>query len=168
MPKADKQGWWRHGMTNTVPARSPVGYLCKYTSKGIDFDSWGKLPRGGRLYGHGGFTPSMRITRVWRLAPSWVRELIDETDGVKRVGAYWVNRVSGMGIRSPFTFDHVSRVLSFKGFSDPIHESEIFNNSPPDPDWGGVRFLESVDAVNFGGYYDAIDAGFDAVSSMTT
>ena len=44
MPKADKQGWWRHGMTNTVPARSPVGYLCKYTSKGIDFDSWGKLP----------------------------------------------------------------------------------------------------------------------------
>ena len=43
MPKADKQGWWRHGMTNTVPARSPVGYLCKYTSKGIDFDSWGKL-----------------------------------------------------------------------------------------------------------------------------
>ena len=37
MPKADKQGWWRHGMTNTVPARSPVGYLCKYTSKGIDF-----------------------------------------------------------------------------------------------------------------------------------
>ena len=35
-------------------------------------------------------------------------------------------------------------------------------------DWDRVRFLESVDAVNFGGYYDAIDAGFDAVSSMTT
>ena len=73
-----------------------------------------------------------------------------------------------MGIRSPFTFDHVSRVLKFKGFSDPIHESEISNNSPPDSDWDRVRFLESVDAVNFGGYYDAIDAGFDAVSSMTT
>ena len=167
MPKADKQGWWRHGMTNTVPARSPVGYLCKYTSKGIDFDSWGKLPRGGRLYGHGGFTPSMRITRVWRLAPSWVRELIDEVDGVRKVGCYWVNRVSGMGIRSPFAFDHVNRILRFKGFSDPIHESEIFNNSPPDPDWDIVRFNESLESIDCG-YYSAIDAGFAAVSSMTT
>ena len=167
MPKADKQGWWRHGMTNTVPARSPVGYLCKYTSKGIDFDSWGKLPRGGRLYGHGGFTPSMRIIRVWRLAPSWVRELIDEVDGVRKVGCYWVNRVSGMGIRSPFAFDHVNRILRFKGFSDPIHESEIFNNSPPDPDWDIVRFNESLESIDCG-YYSAIDAGFAAVSSMTT
>ena len=167
MPKADKQGWWRHGMTNTVPARSPVGYLCKYTSKGIDFDSWGKLPRGGRLYGNGGFTPSMRITRVWRLAPSWVRELIDEVDGVRKVGCYWVNRVSGMGIRSPFAFDHVNRILRFKGFSDPIHESEIFNNSAPHPDWDLVRFNESLESISCG-YYDAIDAGFAAVSSMTT
>ena len=80
------------------------------------FDSWGKLPRGGRLFGHGGYTPAMRITRAWRVAPAWVRELIDEIDGVKKVGVYWVNRVSGMGIRSPFTFDHVARILRFKGF----------------------------------------------------
>ena len=168
MPKADKQGWWRHGMTNTVPARSPVGYLCKYTSKGIDFDSWGKLPRGGRLYGHGGFTPSMRITRVWRVAPSWVRELIDAIDGVKKVGCYWVNRVSGMGIRSPFVFNFNDRTLRFKGFDAPIHIDDIEKVKKDDSDWDRVRFLESVDAVNFGGYYDAIDAGFDAVSSMTT
>ena len=129
MPKADKQGWWKHGMTRSEWAHSPVGYLCKYTSKGIDFDSWGKLPRGGRLFGHGGYTPAMRITRAWRVAPAWVRELIDEVDGVRKVGCYWVNRVSGMGIRSPFIFDHVSRILRFKGFSDPIHESKIFNNS---------------------------------------
>jgi hypothetical protein len=168
MPKADKQGWWRHGMTNTVPARSPVGYLCKYTSKGIDFDSWGKLPRGGRLYGNGGFTPSMRITRVWRLAPSWVRELIDEMDGVRKVGCYWVNRASGMGIRSPFLFNFNDRTLRFKGFDAPVHIDDIQKVKKDDPDWDRVRFLESVDAVNFGGYYDAIDAGFDAVSSMTT
>ena len=68
------------------------------------------------MYGHGGFTPSMRIIRVWRLAPSWVRELIDEVDGVRKVGCYWVNRASGMGIRSPFAFDHVNRILRFKGF----------------------------------------------------
>ena len=86
---------------------------------------------------------AMRITRAWRVAPAWVRELIDEVDGVRKVGCYWVNRVSGMGIRSPFIFDHVSRILRFKGFSDPIHESKIFNNSPPDPDWDLVRFNES-------------------------
>ena len=41
------------------------------------------------------------VTRSWRVAPAWVRELIDEMDGVKKVGCYWVNRLSGMGIRSP-------------------------------------------------------------------
>ena len=156
MPKADKQGWWRHGMTNTVPARSPVGYLCKYTSKGIDFDSWGKLPRGGRLYGHGGYTPKMRITRAWLVAPAWVRELIDEMDGVRRVGCYWVNRVSGMGIRSPFAFDHVNRILKFKGFADPIHESEIPVKKPPEPEWDAEYLIDSLGLVN-NGYYSAID-----------
>ena len=53
--------------------------------------------------------------------------------------------------------------MRFKGFSDPIHESEIFNNSPPDPDWDLVRFNESLDSISCG-YYDAIDAGFAAVS----
>ena len=156
MPKADKQGWWKHGMTRSEWAHSPVGYLCKYTSKGIDFDSWGKLPRGGRLYGHGGYTPAMRITRAWRVAPAWVRELIDEIDGVKKVGAYWVNRVSGMGIRSPFTFDHVNRILRFKGFSEPIHESEIPVKKPPEPEWDAEYLIDSLGLVN-NGYYSAID-----------
>lgn len=164
MPKADKQGWWKNGMTKTEWAYSPVGYLCKYTSKGIDFDSWGKLPRGGRLYGHGGYTPKMRITRAWRVAPAWVRELIDEMDGVKKVGCYWVNRVSRMGIRSPFVFDPSDRSLKFKGFSDPIHESEIFNNDPPDPDWGAVRFLEELESIN-NGYYSAIDEAMSFIFS---
>lgn len=168
MPKADKQGWWKHGMTRSEWAHSPVGYLCKYTSKGIDFNSWGKLPRGGRLYGHGGYSPSMRITRAWRVAPAWVRELIDEMDGVRKVGCYWVNRASGMGIRSPFVFDFNDRTLRFKGFDAPVHIDDIQKVKKDNSDWDRVRFLESVDAVNFGGYYDAIDAGFDAVSSMTT
>ena len=164
MPKADKQGWWRHGMTNTVPARSPVGYLCKYTSKGIDFDSWGKLPRGGRLYGHGGYSPSMRITRAWLIAPAWVRELIDEIDGVKKVGCYWVNRISGMGIRSPFVFNFNDRTLRFKGFDAPIHIGDIQKVKKDNSDWDRVRFIESVDAVNFGGYYDAIDEAIASIS----
>ena len=66
----------------------------------------------------------------------------------------------------PFIFDHVSRILRFKGFSDPIHESKIFNNSPPDPDWDLVRFNESLESIDCG-YYSAIDAGFAAVRAMT-
>ena len=45
---------------------------------------------------YGGYTPKMRITRAWRVAPAWVRELIDEMDGVRKVGCYWVNRVSSL------------------------------------------------------------------------
>lgn len=168
MPKADKQGWWKHGMTNSQWAHSPIGYLCKYTSKGVDFDSWGKLPKGGRLYGQGGFTPKMRLTRAWRVAPAWVRELIDECDGVKKVGNYWVNIASNMGISSPFVFDSTMRVLRWKGFSDPVDMATVESCLPDNSDWVKVRFSEYVDGVRFGGYYDAIDAGFDAVSSMTT
>ena len=166
MPKADKQGWWKHGMTRSEWAHSPVGYLCKYTSKGIDFDSWGKLPRGGRLYGHGGYSPSMRITRAWRVAPAWVRELIDEMDGVRKVGCYWVNRVSGMGIRSPFAFDHVNRILKFKGFADPIHESEIPVKKPPEPEWDAEYLIDSLGLVN-NGYYSAIDEAMASIIGVS-
>ena len=166
MPKADKQGWWKHGMTRSEWAYSPVGYLCKYTSKGIDFNSWGKLPRGGRMYGHGGYTPSMRITRAWRVAPAWVRELIDEMDGVRRVGCYWVNRVSGMGIRSPFAFDHVNRILKFKGFADPIHESEIPVKKPPEPEWDAEYLIDSLGLVN-NGYYSAIDEAMASIIGVS-
>ena len=108
----------------------------------------------------------MRITRAWRVAPAWVRELIDEMDGVRKVGCYWVNRLSGMGIRSPFAFDHVNRILRFKGFSDPIHESEILI-IPTSSRLGYCPFNESLESIDCG-YYSAIDAGFAAVSSMTT
>lgn len=168
MPKADKQGWWKHGMTKSEWAYSPVGYLCKYTSKGIDFESWGKLPRGGRLYGHGGYTPKMRITRAWRVAPAWVRELIDECDGVRRMGCYWVNRISGMAIRSPFVFDFTSRVLRFKGFAQPVHVDDLQENDGRKHDWEKVKFWEAVDSIHMNDYYDAIDAGFAAVAAMTT
>lgn len=163
MPKADKQGWWKHGMTKSEWARSPVGYLCKYTSKGLDFDSWGKLPRGGRLYGHGGYSPSMRITRAWRLAPAWVRELIDEMDGVRKVGCYWVNRSSGMAIRSPFVFDYLNRVLKFKGFSDPVHIESVPKVNVSLEDWEKVRFLEHVDAIKIPSYYSAIDEAMESL-----
>ena len=47
----------------------------------------------------------------------------------------------------------MNRILRFKGFSEPIHESEIFNNLPPDPDWGVVRFNEGLELINCGYYF---------------
>lgn len=120
MPKADKQGWWKHGMTNSVWARKPVGYLCKYTSKGIDKDSYGKLPRNARLHGSGGLTPPMRVSKIWLCAPSWVREIFDVNHGVKKFGCYWVDRVTLKGFSSPWHFDHKSRILKWAGFGSVV------------------------------------------------
>lgn len=120
MPKADKQGWWKHGMTNSVWARKPVGYLCKYTSKGIDKDSYGKLPRNARLHGSGGLTQPMRVSKIWLCAPSWVREIFDINNGVRKFGCYWVDRVTLKGFSSPWNFDHNSRVLKWFGFGSVV------------------------------------------------
>lgn len=129
IPKADKQGWWKCGMTNTVKARSPVGYLCKYTSKGICADSWGKLPRGARLHGNGGYSSQLRQTKIWHCAPLWVRLSVPFEDKVKKVGSYWVNRRSGMGQTSPWLYCWKSRVIRFAGFLPAVHITEFLDRS---------------------------------------
>ncbi|HGW1746754.1 TPA: hypothetical protein ACNMTN_005541, partial [Klebsiella pneumoniae] len=125
MPKADKQGWWKHGMTNSVWARKPVGYLCKYTSKGIDGASYGLIPRNARLHGSGGLTPPMRVAKIWLCAPSWVREIFDVNNGVRKFGCYWVDRVTQIGFSSPWHFDHTSRVLKWKGFGSAVDITQL-------------------------------------------
>lgn len=93
LPKPDKQGWWPHGHTRIEWARSPVGYLVKYASKGID---GGELPRGARLSGCGGLSKAARVVRSWRLCPAWVREIFSVEDRPARVrGGGWVSRLTG-------------------------------------------------------------------------
>lgn len=120
MPKADKQGWWKHGFTKSEWARSPVGYLCKYTSKGVDKESWGKIPRGSRLHGNGGFNAPLRLVKAWYCAPAWVRAIISFNDKARKKGRYWVNVRSGMGIQSPYSYSWQDRTLRWIGFSDPV------------------------------------------------
>lgn len=120
MPKADKIRWWSHGMTKSEWARSPVGYLCKYTSKGIDPKSVGKIPPRARLHGNGGFTAALKLVKAWHCAPAWVKELISLSDKTRKKGRYWVNLRSGMGIASPYVFDWLGRTLRWVGFSDPV------------------------------------------------
>lgn len=93
LPKPDKQGWWPHGSTRIEWARSPVGYLVKYASKGID---GGELPKGARLSGCGGLSFAGRCVRSWRLCPAWVREVFTVEDRpVRSPGGGWLSRLTG-------------------------------------------------------------------------
>jgi hypothetical protein len=102
-PHPDSRGWWPHGMSNVERARNPVGYLAKYASKGTEGES---LPRGARISGGGGLSPSGRQIVSWWLRPRYVREafpLIAER--VRRArGGGWINLDTGQWIAAP-SFD---------------------------------------------------------------
>lgn len=92
MPKADKRGWWRQGMTKTEWARNAVGYLAKYASKGTEQ----VIPKGVRLYGIGGLSATSRLNRAWWNLPSGVRVWGFPSDRWRRSpGGGWVSRSSG-------------------------------------------------------------------------
>lgn len=92
LPKPDRAGWWPYGMTQIQWARSAVGYLTKYASKGTD----GELPKGARLFGCGGLTLAQRRTKAYRLLPKFVRDAFDIGDGVRREkGGGWVALATG-------------------------------------------------------------------------
>lgn len=74
-PLPDRQGWWPHGMTNAVYARSPVGYIAKYASKS-EGKSGEHLPPRARLWGYGGLTAVEKAPVYYALAPRWLRFLV--------------------------------------------------------------------------------------------
>lgn len=79
MPKADKQGWWPHGMTRTEWARRPVGYMVKYASKG----ETAPLPKGARMYGTGGLEGEYLGWYRWHKRPLWLREIAGPDEVVR-------------------------------------------------------------------------------------
>jgi hypothetical protein len=94
LPKPDKQGWWKYGMTKIEWARNAVGYLAKYASKGDDYDL-STLPKGARLSGFGGLSKESRIELRWWKLPQWVREVFNEICDVGREKGGYRNRSSG-------------------------------------------------------------------------
>lgn len=95
MPKADKRGWWPHGMSNTIKARHPVGYLLKYLSK-IEQKNVGSFPHGARIYGVGGLDKPGRDCKRWCLWPSYVRQNAAAGDPFKPAeGGGFINAETG-------------------------------------------------------------------------
>lgn len=81
-PMPDKQGWWIKGSTSCEWARNPVSYLAKYASK---CTSDGEFPKGMRMHGRAGLPARIRARVAYALLPVWVKELIPEDHGVKRL-----------------------------------------------------------------------------------
>lgn len=117
LPKSDKRGWWPHGLTRSEWARSPIGYLVKYASKGAYWSEAQDLPPGARLWGSGGLTRAQMVTRAWHMAPRWIRDLVPAGDGVRRdKGGWWRNPATGWGYRSPWLVDVNRGVLRWIGW----------------------------------------------------
>lgn len=101
LPKPDKQGWWKYGMTKIEWARNAIGYLAKYASKGDDYDLRA-LPAGARLSGFGGLNKSSRTELRWWKLPKWVREVFTEISDVGRTKGGYVHRPSGEFLASRY------------------------------------------------------------------
>lgn len=101
LPKPDKQGWWRHGMTRIEWARNAVGYMAKYASKGTEGQG---IPKGARLHATGGLVPDARIERAWWLSPSWVRKRWPEPCYMVKPaeGGGWMSKLTGEIEESPW------------------------------------------------------------------
>jgi hypothetical protein len=102
-PMPDKQGWWRKGMSNCKWAHSPVGYLAKYTSKGLDSPP---MPPGARLWGVSGLTATVRTRLIYALAPKWLQQFCQPGEIVKRIAhGWWRNCTTGWEYRTPWEFE---------------------------------------------------------------
>lgn len=106
IPKPDKQGWWRHGSTRIEWARSPVGYLCKYASKGTG-DEFG-FPSGARIHGAGGLDDAQKAHRRWCISPEWVKDAFpDWSHDIRPAeGGGWYSRKTGDIERSPWKIEY--------------------------------------------------------------
>lgn len=108
-PKADKQGWWRHGMTRTEAARRAVGYLAKYVSK-FESKSCRPFPKGLRLYGSGCLAAAVRLVRRWWMLPGFLRSSCNPAhDFIRAAGGGFVSRgLGGLLVASPWRIAAIS------------------------------------------------------------
>lgn len=92
MPKADRRGWWPHGMTKTEKARLSGGsvvYLMGYIKKQKSKEG---LPHGARIFGVGGLSAAARSVRRWVHLPAFLQARHDcRARVMRRDGGGWVD-----------------------------------------------------------------------------
>ena len=115
LPKPDKAGWWKHGMTNIQKARNAIGYMAKYASK-CTTETMQFFPKGARSHGVGGLTGEARRELRWWKAPLFVRDALGLQADIRKVIGGYVNRVTGEVYESPWRvlIDGAGRVFAWK------------------------------------------------------
>lgn len=124
LPKPDKQGHWKHGLSRAEWGRRPVGYLAKYCSK-TERNGWA-VPKGARLFGIGGLTKLQREKISWYVAPMWLQDLVPEGTPVKKHSdGWWENLNNGWGYQTPWIYRGIGvegLVIEWVGF----HQENIY------------------------------------------
>ena len=102
--------WWPWGSTWVAGCRS-VKAWGRYMSK---FDSTTKLPKGARLYGHGGLDAAGKVAVSRAALPRWLLALLPACNCARRCrGGGWVNMATGEIHLSPYIWTPRGAVLSF-------------------------------------------------------
>lgn len=100
LPKPDKRGWWRWGMTRIEGVRNAVGYMVKYASKGFGDQI---LPKGARISGSGGLGKVARLKMAWMNLPGYVRDVLGmEHRAVREKGGGFRSRLTGVFVPCPW------------------------------------------------------------------
>lgn len=116
LPRPDKRGWWRHGMSKIETARCAVAYLAKYASKcvGTAF----ALPKGARICGAGGLSAAQRDEKSWWMKPRWVRDAFAIEDRPAKITGGYVSRSTGEFLKSPWWMSSRDALWEWCEFSD--------------------------------------------------
>lgn len=109
MPKADRRGWWPHGMTRTERAKCGPAYIAKYVSKTVKVAESGEIleiPKGFRISGVGGLNDENRAWFSWCRLPGWLRPLVTSWHRMEPVrGGGWGSRATGEYWPSPWRIE---------------------------------------------------------------
>lgn len=97
---------WPHGITRIEVARAAVPYLLKYLSKDTS-KTFGRFPRGARIYGVGGLDHAHRRARRWLGLPSFVQANSSIYDEWKRAPKGMGGWISPDGEHFPSEFQRV-------------------------------------------------------------
>jgi len=116
-----KAPWWPHGMSNTEPARSGVGYLMKYLSK---LGEQSRFPKGLRLYGIGGLNDAARAVRSWLNLPEWVKRSHGVGD-VVRLAKGFALKATGEVLEAMYSIKRIPdgiQITALRPLPDKFHD----------------------------------------------